>query len=73
VRAARNVGAVLRQTLRAYLATERSVSSTAAAIGVGRKTVENRLQTIEERLGRSLHPFPAELEVALLLDELAGP
>jgi hypothetical protein len=65
-----NSGPLLRQTLRAYLATERSVSSTAAALGVVRRTVGNRLSTIEERLGRTLHPFPAELEVALLLDEL---
>ncbi len=71
LRDARNGGAVLRQTLRAYLATERSVSSTAAALGVVRKTVESRLRTIEEHLGRTLHPFPAELEIALLLDELA--
>ena len=51
LRDARDGGAVLRQTLRAYLATERSVSSTAAALGVVRKTVANRLRTIEERLG----------------------
>ena len=70
LRDARNGGAVLRQTLRAYLAAGHSVSSTAAALGVVRKTVESRLQTIEERLGRTLHPFPAELEIALLLDEL---
>jgi hypothetical protein len=67
----RNSGQVLRETLRAYLAAERSVSSTATALGVARKTVEKRLRTIEERLGRTLHPCPAELEVALLLDELA--
>jgi hypothetical protein len=72
LRDARKGGAVLRQTLRAYLITEHSVSSTAAALGVVRKTVESRLQTIEERLGRTLHPFPAELEIALLLDELAS-
>jgi hypothetical protein len=40
---------------------------------VARKTVASRLRTIEERLGRTLHPCPAELEVALLLDELAQP
>jgi DNA-binding PucR family transcriptional regulator len=62
---------VLCETLRAYLAAERSVSSTAAALGVVRKTVENRLRAIEEKLGRSLHPCPVELEVALRLDELA--
>jgi sugar diacid utilization regulator len=66
----RDGGAVLRKTLRAYLGTERSVSSTAAVLGVTRKTVANRLHTIEARLGRSLHPCPAELEVALLLDDL---
>jgi hypothetical protein len=63
-------GAVLRQTLRAYVAAECNASSAAAALGVVRRTVENRLHTIEERLGRALHPCPPELEVALQLDEL---
>jgi PucR C-terminal helix-turn-helix domain/GGDEF-like domain len=63
---------VLLRSLRAYLAAERSVSSTAAALGVARRTVESRLRAIEERLGRALHPCPAELEVALLLDELGS-
>jgi len=63
-------GTVLRETLRAYIAAEHSASSAAAALGVDRKTVASRLRTIELRLGRSLHPCPAELEVALLLDEL---
>jgi DNA-binding PucR family transcriptional regulator len=67
----RGSGPVLRETLRAYLGAERSVSSAAAALGVVRKTVEKRLRTIEEKLGRSLHPCPAELEIALELDELA--
>jgi hypothetical protein len=66
----REGGQVLRETLRAYLAAERNVSSASAALGVVRKTVENRLRTIEERLGRTLHPCPAELEVALQLDDL---
>jgi PucR C-terminal helix-turn-helix domain/GGDEF-like domain len=68
----RGGGPVLRETLRAYLAAERSVSSTAAALEVARKTVAGRLRTIEQRLGRTLHPCPAELEVALELDELAA-
>jgi hypothetical protein len=68
----RNGGMVLRETLRAYLTAERSVSSAAAALGVVRKTVESRLRTVEEKLGRTLHPCPVELEVALLLDELAA-
>ncbi len=67
---ARNGGQVLRETLRAYLGAQRSVTSTAAALGVARKTVESRLRTVEERLGRSLRPCPVELEVALQLDEL---
>jgi sugar diacid utilization regulator len=68
--AARDGGEVLLQSLRAYLCAECSVSSTAAALGVSRKTVEGRLRTVEKQLGRTLHPCPAELEVALLLDEL---
>jgi DNA-binding Lrp family transcriptional regulator len=64
----RNRGPVLRGTLRAYLATERNVSSAAIKLKVSRSTVEDRLRTIEERLGRTLHPFPPELEVALELD-----
>jgi AcrR family transcriptional regulator len=68
----RGGGPVLCETLRAYLNAECNVSSAAAALGVVRKTVENRLRTIEERLGRTLHPCPAELEVALLLDELSA-
>ncbi len=67
---ARGGGQVLLHTLRAYLAAEYSASSAAAALGVARKTVASRLRTIEKRLGRSLHPSPAELKVALLLDEL---
>jgi hypothetical protein len=70
--AAHGGGEVLLQSLRAYLAAGRSVSSAAAALGVARKTVEGRLRTAEEKLGRTLHPCPAELEVALLLAEL-GP
>jgi PucR C-terminal helix-turn-helix domain len=68
----RGSGPVLRQTLRAYLGAERSVSSAAAALGVARKTVESRLRTIEKRLGRTLHPAAAEIQVALELDELAA-
>ena len=66
-------GTVLRETLRAYMAAERNASSAAAALGIARNTIESRLRTIEEKLGRTLHPCPAELEVALLLDELAVP
>ena len=73
LRDTRGGGRVLRETLHAYLAAERNVSSAAAALGVVRKTVEGRLRTIEERTGRSLHPCPTELEIALELHELGVP
>jgi vacuolar-type H+-ATPase subunit E/Vma4 len=67
----RDGGLVLRETLRGYLAAERHASSAAARLGVARSTIERRMSTIERCLGRTLHPFPAELEVALELDELS--
>lgn len=67
-----NGGAVLRQTLRAYFAAERNASSAASALGVTRHTVENRLRTIEKKLGHILRTRQAELEVALRLEELEG-
>jgi hypothetical protein len=66
----REGGSVLRETLHAYCAAGRNVSSTAIVLGVARSTIESRLRTLEERLGRTLHPCPAELEVALSLDKL---
>jgi hypothetical protein len=72
LRDARDDGSVLCETLRAYLAAECGVSSAAAALGIVRNTVEKRLRTIEERLDKTLHPCPVELEVALALDELTA-
>jgi hypothetical protein len=66
----RDGGVVLRETLRAYFAAGRSASSAAAALGVARNTVENRLRTIEQSLGSALHTRVAELEVTLGLEEL---
>jgi hypothetical protein len=66
----RDGGSVLLETLRAYFLAGRSASSAAASLGVVRNTVDNRLRTIEQRLGRTLHPCPAELEVALELNQL---
>ncbi len=70
---ARGGGAALLQTLHAYVGAGRSASSAAAALGVVRNTVDNRLRTVEERLGRTLHPWPAELEIALRLNALSRP
>jgi PucR C-terminal helix-turn-helix domain/GGDEF-like domain len=64
----RDGGEVARQTLRAYFAAERNISSTAAALGVDRRTVRNRLRAIEELLGRPLRDSAADLEIALRLD-----
>ena len=55
-----------------------NAATAAAALRVDRHTVERRLNSIETRLGRSLHTCRAELEVALRLEELgdsgdAGP
>lgn len=69
--AERDGGEALRQTLRAYFAAERNVSSTAASMAVDRKTVTSRLAMVEERLGRSIAGCVPELEVALRLAELA--
>ncbi|MGA8746022.1 MAG: helix-turn-helix domain-containing protein [Solirubrobacterales bacterium] len=63
-------GAILRQTLSAYLAAGQNVSSAAAAVGASRKTVSNRLQAIEQRIGRPLKSCTAELEMTLRLDRL---
>jgi hypothetical protein len=66
-------GEVLRKTLRAYFAATRNVSSTAAALGVSRKTVDNRIRMIESHLGCLVSTCAAELEVGLSIDELTDP
>jgi hypothetical protein len=66
----RDGGEAARETLRAYFATERNVSSTAAVLGVSRRTVANRLRALEERLGRPLAACAAEMEAALRLYDL---
>jgi hypothetical protein len=65
----RDGGKVARETLRAYFAAEQNVSSTAAALGVDRSTVANRIHIIEDLLGGPLMGFAAQLETALLLDD----
>jgi hypothetical protein len=65
----RDGGRAARETLRAYFDAERNVSSTAAALGVDRRTVRNRLRGIEELLGRQLTGSLADLEIALRLDD----
>lgn len=66
----RDGGEALRETLRAYFAADRNASSAAAALGVSRHTIANRLRTVEERVGRSLTSSGAEIEAALRLHDL---
>jgi hypothetical protein len=66
---ARDGGKVGRETLRAYFAAGRNISSTAAALGVDRRTVTNRIRAIEDLFGRPLGDFAMELETALRLDD----
>lgn len=68
--AEREGGITAKQTLRAYFAAARNVSSAAAALSVSRRTVASRLAAIEERLGRPLNSIVTELEVAIRLEEL---
>jgi DNA-binding PucR family transcriptional regulator len=66
----RDGGQTFRETLRAYFAASRNVSSAAAALGVNRNTVASRLRTVEERIGRSLDAAGSEIEAALRLQEI---
>jgi hypothetical protein len=63
---------VLRQTLRAYFAADRNVTSTAAALGVSRNTVTYRLQQVEKCVGFALSTRAPDIAVALQLDDLTG-
>ncbi len=73
LRTERDGGEVAIETLRAYFDAGRNVSSAAAALGVKRHTITNRLRTIEERLGRRLSECAVEIEVALSLEQLTDP
>jgi len=64
----RDGGEMLRGTLRAYFSANRNVSSAAASLGVSRRTVANRLRTVEERIGRPLDSALIEMDAALRLD-----
>jgi hypothetical protein len=66
----RDGGEALKETLRAYFAAERNVSSTASILGVSRRTVTNRIRTIEDRLGLSLGACLPEVEAALRFHDL---
>lgn len=67
----RDGGVALRETLRAYFAVGRNLSSAAAQLGVSRRTVANRLRSAEAMLDRPLGPVMTQIEAALVLDDLA--
>lgn len=67
----RDGGKTLLDTLRAYFAADRNVSSAASALGVKWETVGNRLRAIEAVLGQSIVSCSTELECALRLHELS--
>ena len=68
--AERDGGEVARETLRAYFACGRNVTSASAVLGVSRRTVTSRMRAIEERLECSFEGATAEIEAALLLHDL---
>ncbi|HEY5054445.1 MAG TPA: helix-turn-helix domain-containing protein [Solirubrobacterales bacterium] len=65
-------GDAARETLRAYFAAGCNVSSAAAALGVKRHTVTNRIRVIEEQIHRPLSSCSAEMETALHLESLSS-
>lgn len=69
----RDGGVALRETLRVYFESHRNVSSTAAALGVNRHTVGNRLRAVEERINRTLETCAAEVETALRMERMKTP
>lgn len=65
-----DAGIGLRETMRAYFEAGFNAATAAAALGVDRHTVQRRLRKAEEALGRLLHSCHAEIEVALVLEQL---
>lgn len=67
---ARDGGKVLRDTLRAYFVADRNSRSAAAALGVSRQTVANRLHQVEDRIGKPLSECADAVHAALRMEEL---
>jgi hypothetical protein len=66
----RDGGQMLRATLRSYFQAGGNSSSAAAALGVSRQTVANRLKTAEQCLDQPLDQCADALQAALSLEEL---
>jgi hypothetical protein len=67
----RDGGTALRETLRAYFAHDRNISSAAATLQVSRHTVKRRLHEIEQLLSSPLGARAVELEAALRMQDLS--
>jgi len=65
----RDGGETLRRTLGTYFEVEGNISSTAAAMGVSRRTIRTRLERVERLIGRSCQSAAAELQTVLRLHE----
>lgn len=72
LRSQKDGGVGLLRTLRALIDAECNRRAAAAMLDVDRHTVENRLRTAEELLGRSVTTCLPELDTALRLAELDG-
>lgn len=58
------------ETLAAYFAANRNATAAAEDLGISRQTVNGRLRTIEQRLGRPVNSCTIELELALRARDL---
>lgn len=65
-------GKALKGILRAYLTSNGSVTSAAAALGISRNTVTNRLKEIETKVGVLGATQRAAFAIALQLEDLTG-
>ena len=65
--------AELRETVAAYLASERSLAKAAEILHVARNTVAYRVKKVESTTGRDLRQRRLELETALRLATTLGP
>lgn len=57
----RDSGRTARETLLAFFAARRNVSATAAALGISRQAVNNRLRTAERQIARPIDECIGEL------------
>ena len=69
----RDGGDTARSTVRAYLSASGNATSAAAALGVSRQAVNDRLRVVEQCIGRPLDSCAAELRIALGLEQFEAP